>query len=279
MTQGNLISIWQDAWPYVWVPLAREATRLDHPDLFCELYPELNRVLVAPKSIEEVARITDDVDRARRQFRKTKPHELKGEAEVVAFVEECHDVLENLGGQELANAYFVLLARLLSRFSLRYDLARPCILRPTLSGVFASLVSELRALAGRDSHLERLMKDFENAVGDLRGDRSDARIKTCIQKQMNLLEAIGRQCPGVTGTTLGAISNQVGTWPHDKVKQAMTALYGFASDYPGIRHGGTPASALRTIEMRDMVAMSILLVGFTPYLSDQLDAEVVYRGG
>jgi hypothetical protein len=26
------------------------------------------------------------------------------------------------------------------------------------------------------------------------------------------------------------------------------------------------------------VAMSILLAGFTPYLSDQLDADVVYRG-
>ena len=57
-----------------------------------------------------------------------------------------------------------------------------------------------------------------------------------------------------------------------------TALYGFASDYPGIRHGGTPTSALRTIEMRDMVAMSILLAGFTPYLTDQLNADAVYRG-
>ena len=78
--------------------------------------------------------------------------------------------------------------------------------------------------------------------------------------------------------TLGAISNQVGTWPHEKLKEAMKALYGFASDYPGIRHGGTPSSALRAVDMRDMVAMSILLVGFTPYLSNLLDADVVYRG-
>ena len=32
------------------------------------------------------------------------------------------------------------------------------------------------------------------------------------------------------------------------------------------------------IEMRDMVAMSILLVGFTPYLTDQLNADNLYRG-
>ena len=67
---------------------------------------------------------------------------------------------------------------------------------------------------------------------------------------MNLLEAIGRTVPGVTGTTLGAICDQVGTWPHDKLKEAMKDLYGFASDYPGIRHGGTPANALRAIDMR-----------------------------
>ena len=58
----------------------------------------------------------------------------------------------------------------------------------------------------------------------------------------------------------------------------MKDLYGFASDYPGIRHGGTPANALRAVDMRDMVAMSILLAGFTPYLSSALDADIVYRG-
>jgi hypothetical protein len=144
--------------------------------------------------------------------------------------------------------------------------------------VFASLVRDLRALTSQDAHLDALMKDFENAVRDLRHDCTDWRIKTCIQKQVNLLEAIGRTAPGVTGTTLGAICNQIGTWPHEKLKEAMRDLYGFASDYPGIRHGGTPANALRAVDMRDMVAMSILLAGFTLYLSSGLDADVVYRG-
>jgi hypothetical protein len=58
----------------------------------------------------------------------------------------------------------------------------------------------------------------------------------------------------------------------------MKNLYGFASDYPGIRHGGTPANAIRGIEMRDMVAISILLAGFTPYLADQFNAYNVFRG-
>jgi hypothetical protein len=170
------------------------------------------------------------------------------------------------------------LEEFLIRFSIRYDLRRPCNLCPTLPGVFASLVRDLRAVTSQDTHLGSLMRDFENAVRDLRTDCSDGRIRTCIQKPVNLLEAMGRACPGVTGKTLGAICDQVGTWPHEKIKDAMKDLHTFTSDYPGIRHGGTPASAIRAIEMRDLIAMCILLAGFTPYLSDQLDAEVVYRG-
>ena len=144
--------------------------------------------------------------------------------------------------------------------------------------MFASLVRDLRLVTNQDAHLDSLMKEFENALRDLRTDNSAGRIKTCIQKQVNLLEAIGQNYPGVKETKLGEICNQIGTWPHGAVKASLKNLYGFASDYPGIRHGGRPTSAIRDIEMRDMVAMSILLAGFTPYLSDQFNAETVYRG-
>ena len=58
----------------------------------------------------------------------------------------------------------------------------------------------------------------------------------------------------------------------------MKDLYAFASDYRGIRHGGTPASARRAVDMRDMVAMSILLTGFTPYLESRLSADAIFGG-
>lgn len=50
------------------------------------------------------------------------------------------------------------------------------------------------------------------------------------------------------------------------------------SDYPGIRHGGSPNSVIRDIEMRDMVVISILLADFTPYLTGQINADIIYRG-
>jgi hypothetical protein len=93
-----------------------------------------------------------------------------------------------------------------------------------------------------------------------------------------LLEAIGKNCPDVQSGTLGRMCDEVGTWPHDKVKEAMKNMYKFTSDYPGIRHGGTQANAIRDIEMRDLIAVSILLAGFSPYLTDQINSNIVYGG-
>jgi hypothetical protein len=274
--RGEFMAVWAETWREIWTPL------LDHEDVprdvFCELYRELALALRIPPTVETLADIIDSPAQSREAFETTRAENLAGERGVVSFLEAVHAVLDDLAGDSLSNSYFNLLGAFIDKFSLRYDLRRPCTLCPTLPGLFASLVRDLRGITTKDAHLDALMKEFENAVRDLRTDCSDGRIKTCIQKQVNLLEAIGRMFPGVTGTTLGVICDQVGTWPHEKLKLAMKDLYGFASDYPGIRHGGTPANALRAIEMRDMIVMSILLAGFTPYLSDQLNADIVYRG-
>ena len=280
--RSEFVGVWSELWREVWLPLIDEPLREgedDVPeDIFCELYREVARALKDQPSIEALADVIDEPIQSRETFEKTTAADLAGEGAVVTFLEAAHPALDDLGGDELSNRYFGLLSGFIDKFSLRYDLRRPCILCPTLPGIFASLVRDLRALTNQDPHLNTLMNEFEDAVRDLRHDGSDRRIKTCIQKQMNLLEAIGRAAPGVTENTLGAICNQVGTWPHEKLKEAMKNLYEFASDYPGIRHGGTPESALRAIDMRDMVAMSILLVGFTPYLAHGLNPDVVYRG-
>lgn len=228
-----------------------------------------------------VERIANDPKTSRTEFERVVAKDIAGERALVGFFEAVHGILEGFESSttdSLTNRYFTLLASFIEKFSLRYDLRRPCVLCPTLPGMFASLMRDLRALAAADPHLDALMRDFENALRDLRQDCSDGRIKTCIQKQVNLLEAIGREFPGVTEGELGGMCNQINSWPHGAVKAALRNLYGFASDYPGIRHAGTPAGALRAIDMRDMVAISILLAGFTPYLSNGLNPELVYRG-
>ena len=280
--RGELIGVWAETWREIWIPLIEPPLTEDDEglpeDIFCELYRALEPALSPRPSVEDLAEIIGNPVQSREAFEAITVNDFAGERTLVGFFEAMHDALEEMGGDELTNRYFNLLSGFIDKFSLRYDLRRPCILCPTLPGVFASLVRDLRALTNQDPHLNTLMNEFEDAVRDLRHDGSDRRIKTCIQKQMNLLEAIGRAAPGVTENTLGAICNQVGTWPHEKLKEAMKNLNEFASDYPGIRHGGTPESALRAVDMRDMVAMSILLVGFTPYLAHGLNPDVVYRG-
>lgn len=274
--RGDLIGVWPETWSAIWSKLGRSAAAPE--DLFCELYRELVPSLRTQPTVEELAEIVVDPARARVAFRKTKQTDLTSEIALLRFLEGAHGVLDDVGGDALANRYFNLLSSFVERFSLRYDLRRPCSICPTLPGVFASLMRDLRSLTTADAHLNGLMRDFENAVRDLRDDRSDGRIKTCIQKQVNLLEALGGRCAGVNRTTLGEICNQLGNWPHSAVSASLKSLYGFASDYPGIRHAGNPKGVVRNIDMRDLVAISVLLAGFTPYLSDGFSGEAVYGG-
>jgi hypothetical protein len=272
----EFIGIWPETWREIWLPLIEHE---DTPaDIFCELYRALAPTLREKLSVEGLADIIDNPVQSLEAFERTNGSDFAGERSIVSFLEAAHSALDELAGDELSNRYFNLLARFIDKFSLRYDLRRPCTLCPTLTGVFVSLVRDLRMITNKDKHLDRLMKDFDEGIRDLRIDCSDARIRNCIQKQVILLEALGQSYPGVTEDTLGAICGQVGTWPHDKVQEAIKNLYKFTNSYPGIRHAGTPSTALRLIDMRDLVAMSILLAGFTPYLSNAIDADVVYRG-
>ncbi|MDD3650321.1 hypothetical protein [Immundisolibacter sp.] len=228
--RGECIGVWSETWREIWLPL------IDHEDvaedIFCELYRELARALKNEPSVEALADVIDNPAQSRDAFEHTRAEDIAGERALVGFFEAVHGTLEEFetpGDDALTNRYFNLLAAFIEKFSLRYDLRRPCVLCPTLPGVFASLVRDLRALTGQDAHLDALMNDFENAVRDLRHDSTDGRIKTCIQKQVNLLEAIGRTTPGVTEAELGGICNQVKTWPHGAIKAALRNLYGFAS--------------------------------------------------
>ena len=274
--RGEIIGVWSETWREIWSKLAKHNDAPD--DLFCELYRELIVAFADQPDVTALADVIDDPLQAKEAFKRTKATAFQGEFAVVQFFERAQGTFNDLGGDPLSNRFFLLLEAFLNKFSLRYDLRRPLSLNPTLPGVFARLFKELKDATNRETDLRALMMEFEDAVRDLRVDSSSGRIKTCIQKQVNLLEAMGRRCPGVTENTLGRICNQVGTWPHAKVMDAMKNLYGFASDYPGIRHAGTPANQLRDIEMRDLVAVSVMLAGFSPYLTDLIDSNIVYRG-
>jgi hypothetical protein len=59
------------------------------------------------------------------------------------------------------------------------------------------------------------------------------------------------------------------------VKSSLKSLYGFCSDYPGIRHAGNPASRIRDLETKDGILICLLLFAFSGYLTDQIRTDEV----
>lgn len=309
--RGEFIGVWPETWRGIWLPLTKYAA--SPADLFSDLYRDLvpeplppvsppaptafdaNGEIVNPEDIRmraeyekslqahAVARAryevaVNDGKNAKSAFRKAVTEFVSTENEAISILERSFTIIEDYNVESISNKFFILVEGFIVKFSLRYDLRRPFTIHPTLSGVFSTMVRDLKFATSKDAGLHPLMLEFEDAIRDLRSDRSAGKIKSCIQKQVNLLEAIGQRSPGVTGNTLGQICNQIGTWPHHQIKDAMRNLYGFACDYPGIRHGGTFSNQIRDIEMRDLVSVSVLLAGFYPYLTNLIDSNHIYRG-
>lgn len=309
--RGEIMGVWSETWREIWSKLAR------HPEYGDDLFPDLYRELVpepsppdeppAPQELTDEGELTrpEDIEArdayrrafavyeqerakyeeavgggqmSRRAVRTALRAQIKTEADAVAALEAAYNVISSYDDEPYRNQYFQLVEAFLQKYSLRYDLRHPFTLHPTLPGVFAQLIRELKTYTKRDNHLHQLMQEFEDALRDLRDGPSPARMKTCLQKQFNLLEGIGQKCPGVTANTLGDICGQVTFWPHATLKEALKKLYGFRSNYPGLGHAGNPGSVLRDIEMRDLVAVSVVLAGFAPYLTDQINSDRVYRG-
>ncbi|RYZ75557.1 MAG: hypothetical protein EOP06_32245, partial [Proteobacteria bacterium] len=217
--RGEFIGIWPELRRELWDPMAELEAAPD--DLFCELFRAVSVAFRIPMSTEELANIVDNPVEARTAFYGLTNDSFANERALVFALEQVLEAMDDLVGDELSNPYFFQLEGVIQKFSLRYKLSRPCILSPTLSGIFSSLIRGLRNHTNADPHLSSLMDDFELSVEHIRSDNSANHIKTCIQKQMNLLEALGGRLPAVTGNTLGAICNQANTWPHAQVKSSI----------------------------------------------------------
>lgn len=218
----------------------------------------------------DLADIIDDPRQSWTAFENSENALFASEKALVRFLEASFEILEDMQGDELSNQYFGLLSDFIEKYSLGYSLRRPCLLSPTLPGIFADLANSVKALSFSDEHLSALYRAHEESIRDLRYGATEERIKTCISRQVNLIEAIAATSDTVTAGTLGDMCNQVGSWPHATIRESLKKLYGFASDYPGIRHAGNPAGKLRDIATKDLAAISILMLGFTPYLADDL---------
>jgi hypothetical protein len=270
--RGEFIAVWSETWEAIWRPLT-EVEEVP-ADVYCDLYRELSKSFAEPPSVETLADIIDDYQQSRQALMDSRQARFASERSLVRFFEAAHDVLEDIQGDELTNRYFGLLSDFIDKYSLGYSLRRPCALSPTLPGMFADMANALKRMTSTDAHLAALYLAHDEAVRDLRFGATDERIKTCLSKQFMLLEAMASVTLGTPGQTLGKACSSLTTWPHATLKESLKQLYGFASNYPGIRHAGNPDSQLRGIETRDLAAVSIMLMGYSPYLTGALETNL-----
>ncbi|HER19666.1 MAG TPA: hypothetical protein ENO14_01315 [Chromatiales bacterium] len=280
--RGEFIGVWAETSREIWEPLFQEpldeSGEVLSEDIFCELYRVLAPAFTTKPSIEQLAAVIDDSTRSRVAFEHVKATDLACESTLIGFFESVHGVLQGFeepGNDGLTNRYFNLLGSFIEKFSLRYDLRRPCIISATLPGLVTSLVQHVRSTSRADAHLAKLSHEYEEALRDLRHGRTEARIKSCLAKQYILIEGIANASSGTSSETLGQRCRQA-SWPHPTLKAAAGNIYGFRSDYPGLGHAGSPKAVLRDVDERDLVGVSCMLLGVVPYVDSRVNLAGLY---
>src|SRR3546814_14422233 len=110
---------------------------------------------------------------------------------LVAMFEDAHGILDDLDVEGLADRYFDLLQKFTAKYSLRYDLRSPCVLCPTLPGVFSGLMRDLKESVSGDNHLAALLNDLEESFRDLRLDPSARSEERRVGKSVSVRVDLG----------------------------------------------------------------------------------------
>ncbi|NQX14093.1 hypothetical protein HQQ80_20905 [Microbacteriaceae bacterium VKM Ac-2855] len=263
--RGELGGTWKNLFAEVWLDLPDQTG--GYPDFFVDLAGELQFHLRVPLTSNELADRTADSVEAEAYVGSIGPEDLLDEQHIVKLVEASSQVILENAGKASFESYYADLSDFLRRHNSRYRLSRPFSIVLSIEGMHTIAMEELQRQIARDKHAAQSWSNLQVAIDDLQYGFDDARIKTAIGKYFNFLEALASGLEGVDASTLGAQSVQMSTWPHKAVKNAVAALYGFASDYPGIRHGSR-AEVSRQLDVRDVFSMMSTLSGLTPYFFD-----------
>ncbi len=269
---GSLRNHWEYAAPEIWEPLSDHEKAPE--SFFNDLYDVADEFLSlgTPDDLHE--EIRNDPQKARISFLALKGTDFTDEKTLVEFLEAAHKLIDDYGINGYSEYLKLLLRNFIRKYNLRYRLDDPFVLRFLLPGSFTNLYMELHRLNTSSTHLSGLLADFEHAFDRYARSQDTTDLKTCIAKASNYAEGLASATNGQAGT-LGALCNQVGDWPHDKVKEALQNLYKFCSDYPGIRHAGNPKGTRRDLCAKDSALICLLILGFAGYLSPNVDERFI----
>jgi hypothetical protein len=269
---GSIRNHWEYAGLEIWEPLAAHDKAPD--SLFNDLYDVADDFLSLRTSDDIFEEIRNDPEMARNAFLALNGADFTDEKSLVEFLEAAYKSIDDYGVSGYAEYLKLLLRNFIRKYNLRYRLDDPFVLRFLLPGSFINLYTELHRLNTSNTHLSGLLADFEYAFDRYARTQDMPDLKTCIAKASNYAEGLASATNGQPGT-LGALCNQIGDWPHDKVKEALQSIYKFCSDYPGIRHAGNPKGTRRDLCTKDSTLICLLILGFAGYLSPNVDERFV----
>lgn len=273
-----------DAWTYLadalWRPLAEfnEDELVAPLDLFSDLFAAAGERLSPKPTASELEETRNDPALGRSRFLALTGTDFASEAAVVDFLEECDSVIAEYELEGFLAFFRNLVASALTKFNLRYRLDDPFVLRFLLPGSFVTLYDELSRVNIRSADLSALWADFETAFDRFVRTQSDPDLRISISRASNYLEGLAGETRGHPDT-LGKLCDQLTDWPHERVKAAVKDLYSFCSDYPGIRHAGTPKSRRRQLDTRDSVAINVALMALAAYLGSGMDHDAMLGMG
>jgi hypothetical protein len=274
--RGTLRSVWEYLVVDLWEQLASfESNEASAPtSLFSDLYLAAEEYLLPRPTLASREEASNDPERARELFMSLRGTDFASESDIVFYLEAVHGVIADYEIDSYADRYVQLVEQVLDKYNLRYRVVEPFALRFLLPGSFANLYEELRRHHAANSHLSSLLLEFEQAFDRYIRTESVENLKTCISKASIYTEGVAGVAQKSSGT-LGELCDKLQVWPHKTVGKSLKDIYGFCSDYPGIRHAGSPGGALRELEARDLTLASLLFLSFSGYLSGEVDAGAV----
>jgi hypothetical protein len=148
---------------------------------------------------------------------------------------------------------------------------------PVAVTIAVALVHAVRAALARCGSSAAFDIQFHQALGG-KSDHLAQKIGVggLFQKGLEVHHVIGHWC------FLGCVANRKPTLLGKPMTDRLWGMFRSglrpALHMPQSRCYTTWWDTTRDIDIRDMVAISVLLAGFTPYLSHQVDSNVVYRG-
>lgn len=266
-----LRSQWKKQNKAIWSSL--EKRKAAPADMYIELLRFARRIQGVQVDLATDTALSDP-SLAREKFLNLP--ERQSETKWIELLEGYHGVLREFKGGKMAENYRQELAEYVEEHNLRYVLTNDCKLKLSHRGLLVSGYSKLRTLVSNQSTLIQALSQLDESVSRLGVTTQEER--NAIGIATNLLEGIAKDKTTNHQPTLGNAIEGCNVFPHEALRTCVKNFYRFASDYPNIRHAGTPANKIRELKKDDALLFVSLALAFGLYIFDNDSTELIIAG-